>query len=152
MRGRIVVLVAIILLLAVTSLVFYEYMKRKALKSCEIHLTDIGVKSLGFINATLEIRLRIYNPNSVTATLDRAVYSLYANDVYLGDGTIPRKYDIPPGGTATIITEFELSYSGTLKTIWSYLTTGEKITWRVKGIAHIDTSIGMLDIPFDISL
>lgn len=84
--------------------------------------------------------------------MDRADYSLYANDVYLGDGTIPRRYDIPPGGTATVITQFESSYSGALKTIRSYLTTGEKISWRMKGTAHIDTSIGMLNIPFDISL
>jgi LEA14-like dessication related protein len=149
---RIVVSVASILLLAIAGLVFYEYVKREALKSCEICLADVSVKSLSFVNATLEVRLRVYNPNSVTVTLDRVDYSLYVNDVYLGDGTIPREYYIPPGGTVTIITQFELSYSGALKTIWSYLAIGGKINWRMKGTAHIDTPIGTLDIPFDISL
>jgi len=146
------VIVAIVLLLALAGISYYEYAKRAALKSCQISLASVSVKSLGLTSATLEIKLRIYNPNSITATLDRAYYSLYANDVYLGDGTIPRKYDIPPGGTITIATPFELSYSGALQTIWSYITKGGNVTWRMKGTAYIDTSLGTLDIPFDISL
>jgi LEA14-like dessication related protein len=152
MKHKTVVVVAAVLLLAVAGVAYYEYAKREALRSCQISLADVSVEGLGLTSATLEIKLRIYNPNSITATLDRAYYSLYANDVYLGDGTISRKYDIPPGGTITIATPFELSYSGALQTIWSYITRGGKVAWRMKGTAYIDTPLGTLDIPFDISL
>jgi LEA14-like dessication related protein len=112
MRPKTLVIVVALLLLTVAGVAYYEYAKREALRSCQISIADVSVKSLGPTNTTLEIKLNIYNPNSIPATLDRASYSLYANEVYLGNGTIPRKYDIPPGSTVTIVTPFELSYPG----------------------------------------
>jgi LEA14-like dessication related protein len=152
MRPKTPVVVVVLLLLTVAGVAYYEYAKREALRSCQISIADVSVKSLGPTSTRLEIKLNIYNPNSIPATLDRASYSLYANEVYLGNGTITRKYDIPPGSTVTIVTPFELSYPGALQTIWSYITKGGKAVWRMKGTAYIDTPLGTLSIPFDISL
>jgi len=114
---------AVVAILILESLAYYEFMKREAIKSCKISLAGVSVRSIGLTSASLEVKLRIYNPNSVIATVDRATYSLYADDIYLGDGTILRT-DIPPRGTVTVTTPFELSYFGALSAIWSYLKTG----------------------------
>ncbi|MEN3037375.1 MAG: LEA type 2 family protein [Candidatus Methanosuratincola petrocarbonis] len=110
-------------------------------------LADVHVKSIGLASATLEVSLSIYNPNSITATLDRVTYSLYANGIYLGDGTLSRT-DIPPGSTITVSAPFTLS--GALSVLWSCFTTGGEVTWRVKGTAYFDTPLGSLTTPFDI--
>ena len=137
------------MILVLGGLAYYEFMKREALKSCEVKLADVHVKSIGLASATLEVSLSIYNPNSITATLDRVTYSLYANGIYLGDGTLSRT-DIPPGSTITVSAPFTLSYSGALSVLWSRFTTGGEVTWRVKGTAYFDTPLGSLTIPFDI--
>ena len=59
------------MILVLGGLAYYESMKREALKSCEVKLADVHVKSIGLASATLEVSLSIYNPNSITATLDR---------------------------------------------------------------------------------
>jgi len=145
--GRKIATVAVVAILILGGLAYYEFMKREAIKSCRITLAGVSVKSIGLTSMSLEVKLRIYNPNSVIATVDRATYSLYADDIYLGDGTIPRT-DIPPGGTATVTTPFELSYSGALSAIWSYLKTGN-VTWRIRGVAYFDTPLGPLTAPFE---
>jgi len=134
---------------------FYVYKpirQREALKDVKISLKDVRVKRIGFTSATLDIRLEFYNPNSeITATLDRADYSLYGNNIYLGDGKITERVDIPPRGTRTVSTPFELSYSGAIKVVWDYLTKGGHITWRLVGTAYIDTPLGTLAVPFDLT-
>ncbi len=150
-RKAIVVCVAVVLIAVFACIAYYEYSKREALRACEISLADVRVRSVGLTSASLEIVLRIYNPNTITATLDRVDYSVYANGVYLGYGSITNRVDIPPGSTAYVSSPFELSYSGALKTIWEYLISGGKLEWRIKGVAHIDTPLGALNIPFDIT-
>nr|WP_240923465.1 LEA type 2 family protein [Thermococcus sp. 18S1] len=128
--------------------VYSEYEKRAALQNCEITLSDVRVASIGLTGAKLEIVFRIYNPNDVTATLDRIEYELYGNGEFLGYGYIDRSVDIPARSIRYVSSEFTLDYGGALKTIWSALKRGD-VDWRVKGTLHIDTPIGTLDVPFE---
>jgi len=141
--------VVILLILLIGGLYVYsQYEKRAALENCKITLYDVRVKSIGWTGATLEVVFQIYNPNDVTATLDRVDYELYGNGEYLGQGSIDRSVDIPPHSTRYVSSTFNLDYSGALKTIWSALKQGN-VQWRVKGRVHIDTPIGTLNIPFE---
>jgi LEA14-like dessication related protein len=124
----------------------------EALRNVQISLSSAEAQNLGSTSATLVLHLNMHNPNSVTATLDRVNYSLYGNGYYLGDGSISSTTDIPAGQSKTISTTFTLSYSGELTTLWSYLTQGFKVRWRMTGGAHFDTSIGTFDVPFDVTV
>lgn len=128
--------------------IFSEYEKREALKNCEISLADVRVVSIGLTSAKLEIVLRIYNLNDVTATLDRIDYELYGNGEFLGNGEFMRRVDIPPHSSKLVSSYFTLDYTGALKTVWSAIKKGD-VVWKIKGVAHIDTPIGTLDIPFE---
>lgn len=142
-----VLAIVVLVVLILGGLTCYEFMKMEALKSCKISLANVNVRSIGLTSASLEVKLRIYNPSSIAATIDRATYSLYANDVCLGNGTISRT-DIPPRETVIVTTPFELSYSKALSVVWSYLNTGS-VTWRIKGVAYFDTPLGPLAVPFE---
>jgi len=137
-----------LILLGVGGYLYREYQKREALRSVEIHLEGIQVRSIGATSASLEIRLRLHNPNTTTATLDRADYSVYGNGIHLGDGKITEKVDIPPGSTRTVTTPFDLSYSGLISTVWEALK-GENIIWRITGVAYLSTPFGTLTVPFE---
>jgi LEA14-like dessication related protein len=142
--GIIVVLIVIIFGLQLIQ----EVRQRQALKNVEITLDGVGLKSIGFTSATLDVRLRMFNPNTITATLDRADYDLYGNNVQLGYGVIRQRIDIPPGGIRVVSTDFTLSYSGAGQLIWSALREG-KVSWRIRGTAYFDTPLGAIPVPFD---
>ena len=126
-----------------------EVEQRKALENIQIELVDITIRGIGLAGVNLDVSLDMYNPNDVIATLDRSEYGLWFNGNYLGDGTIQQEIDIPPFTSRQIHTEFSLNYAEVGKTVISALTE-EQHTWRIKGIAHYDSVLGTLDIPFDI--
>jgi hypothetical protein len=55
MRPKTLVIVVALLLLTVAGVAYYEYAKREALRSCQISIADVSVKSLGPTNTTLEL-------------------------------------------------------------------------------------------------
>ena len=127
----------------------YEVAKREALKNCEFRLADVRIKSVGLTSAELNIILEIYNPNDITVTLDRADFSVYGNDNYLGDGEITKKINIPPYNKKRVSVPFTLDYFGAARVIWSALREG-KVVWKITGIAYIDTPLGTMEIPFTV--
>ena len=143
----IVVTVAIVGFLLLNIAVEVE--QRKSLESIQIEFVDVAVKDIGLTDVGLEISLDMYNPNDVVATLDRSEYELWFNDNYLGEGTILHETDIPPFTSRQVDTEFNLSYLEAGDTVISAFTE-EQHTWRIKGIAHYDSILGTIDIPFDI--
>ena len=148
MRRVVIAVVVVGILIFSGFYVFSEYQKRVALQNCEISLADVRVASIGLTSAKLEVVLRVYNPNDVTATLDRIDYELYGNGEFLGNGEFIRRVEIPPHSSKLVSSYFTLDYTGALKTVWSAIKKGD-VMWRIKGVAHIDTPIGTLDIPFE---
>jgi len=148
MRRVVIAVVVVGILIFSGFYVFSEYQKRVALQNCEISLADVRVASIGLTSAKLEVVLRIYNPNDVTATLDRIDYELYGNGEFLGNGEFIRRVEIPPHSSKLVSSYFTLDYTGALKTVWSAIKKGD-VVWKIKGITHIDTPIGTLDIPFE---
>jgi hypothetical protein len=70
----------------------------------------------------------------------------------VGDGEITEKVDIAPGATRTVTSPFDLSYSGAIQSVWSYIVSGGKITWKIVGTAYIDTQLGTLTVPFNCTI
>jgi len=125
-----------------------EIEQRKALENVEISFDGVNVKDIGFSGATLDLVFRMYNPNDITATLDRADYDLYLNGNYLGMGQISKRVDITAFTSRTVPTEFDLSFGGVAQSLISALIEGET-TWRVSGTAYYDTLLGTINVPFD---
>ena len=149
MRKIVVASVVVIVVLAAAALGVGLWITRQ-IEPLQVSFDGVSVKSIGLTSATLNIRLKIYNPNTmITATLLRADYDLYGNNIHLGNGVIPQRVDIPAGGTRTVATDFDLSYSGAARGLWSALKEGG-VSWRITGTAYFDTPIGTINVPFDI--
>ncbi len=100
--------------------------QRKALEQVEISFHEARLKNIGFSGASLEISLRMYNPNdTTTATLDRADYDLWFNDNYLGSGQMHQRLDIPPKTSHIANTDFDMDFEGAGQSILSAITTGK---------------------------
>ncbi len=143
--------IALAIAIIIGVFLFQQYEQREAIKNLQISLGGFDVKSIGFTSLTLGLDLNLYNPGSITATLDRIVYDVYANGNHLTNGEIPQRYDILPGQTVTVPTDITVSYVGGLETLWSAIKNGA-VTWEVKGTDYFDMPIfGIVDLPFDVT-
>ena len=139
----------VVIIVAFASLgISQEIQQRKALENIQISFDGVNVKDIGFSGATLDLVFRMYNPNDITATLDRADYDLFLNDNYVGTGQIFQRVDIPAFSSRTVHSEFNLSFGGVAQSLVSALIEG-KTTWRVSGTAYYDTLLGTINVPFD---
>lgn len=149
-------IVGLIVVVAIVAMVMFlvcaeeEVAQREALLNCDITLSSIQMTELGLFDASvnLAITVNVYNPNAITATLDRIDYIIYANDIAIGTGCFSERTDIPPMKTEMITT----SYRADLTTVPDVLVSGIQvggITWKIGGIVYIDTPLGALEIPFE---
>lgn len=143
---------AILIVAAVIGgvLVYQEYQKRDALRDIIIEAEGLQVEGLSLTSADLTLSVKLTNPNSVTATLDRANFTIFLENQTLGEGSVTTTVEIPPGGSRTLDIPFGLNYSDAIMSAWVYLTQ-ETTTWRAVGTAHVATPLGTLDIPFNLS-
>lgn len=142
--------IAVIVVLIVGIYFSQQVQQREVLQNVQISLGGINLKSLGLTSAILRLSLNMYNPNnSVTATLDRTEYQLYANGNELANGEIPNRYDIPPTSTVTVPTDVTVSYLDSLGAVFSALKNGA-VNWEMKGISYFEMPIlGTIQVPFD---
>ena len=153
MLKKIILIGIAIIVLILASLILFNIIigveQRKALEHLEIELISVSLNEIGITGVKLGILLDMYNPNDVIATLDKASYEIWFNDNPLGSGVIDQQVDIPPFSSREVKTNFEMSYGEVGETIITALTEDEHI-WRLKGVAHYETILGTIDIPFDI--
>lgn len=127
-----------------------EIEQRKALENVEISLYDINLNDVGFSGISLHLVLDMYNPNDVTATLDRADFDVWVNENFVGTGHIEDRVDIPSQTIRKATTDFDANFYGTLKSGLSAILE-KQIRLKISGEAHYDTILGTLDIPFTVS-
>lgn len=158
------VVIAIIIVAVIVAMTFIESEteQRVVLLDCEITPVYFYPRGWGPLMlppdppgpsyVDLFIRLSIYNPNNyVTATLDQMDYTVYANNIAIGTGRFTGRTDIPPGGTRMVSTTYRADLRTAPAVIISAIVSGD-ITWKIRGTAYIDTPLGTLITPFDISL
>ena len=124
-----------------------EIEQRKALEDVQISFYALDLNDIGFSGISLHFVLDMYNPNDITATLDSADFDVWINEEYVGSGFIPNRVDIPSYTTKKASADFDASFSGSLKSgISAFLE--KQIRLKISGVAHYDTLLGTLEIPF----
>lgn len=147
MRKAILAIIAIAIVVLASPFVYRELLE-DSLRKCEISLYDVRLAEAGVTSATLEIKLRIANPGPLSIRLDGIRYSLYVNDVYLGDGAVREAVEIPAGGSAIVSSELDLAYLGAVQALISIIQRGEA-RWRINGTAYANTPLGAISAGFE---
>lgn len=149
----ITIVVIIIVVIAVAALGIFGYQQvqqRDALRNVQMSVDGVKVESVNLSSATLNFTLRVTNPNTNAATIDRTDYTVIINNVTLGNGQNLQKVTIPAGGSVVIPQPFTVSYTGAAKTVWSYITQGGA-DWNLVGTAYFDTFMGTVSVPYNIT-
>jgi len=146
--GLNVEIIVIALAMTFAVLAYSEYRKRVAAKNMiKFDLADLNMKSIEPSKASLEVKIRLYNPNSVPATLNMIDYSVYGNDEYLARDSYSNKMDIAPGTLSTVSKTFEIANRGVATPMWDAVMN-RSVVWKIVGTISLDSVIGSLNIPF----
>jgi LEA14-like dessication related protein len=142
------ILIVALLVLMGSFYLYRENQRGKALKRFNISIVDVRIKGIGLTGANLEILFNIRNPTGIAASLDQLDYTIYGNDIYLGDGKINNRVDVPAGGNRIVSSSFVLNYSSADEIFGDDLAEAT-INWKIRGIARRNTPFGRIKVPFE---
>lgn len=143
-----VVVIVIIAAIALSVIGYQQYREREAVKDLQFSVSEVKIESVNLTTASLNFTLRITNPSSNAATIDRTTYAVSINNISLGNGENAEKVTIPAGGTVYVPQPFTASNSGTAQGAWAYLTQ-DTVEWRIVGTAYFDTFLGTVSAGYD---
>ncbi len=141
-----VCLCAIIVLISCTTL-----QERAAIKECKFRLVSVRPYDFTFSSMKLDFDIRVENPNSVDAVLDKLVYTFYANDIDVFSGTTGKTINIPAKKSADFPTTITLEYTQVGQALAEAMKL-RKAAYRVEARAYVSTILGEVSYPVSIEL
>jgi len=145
---KLVINITVILLLCISCAALRE---RTAIKECKFSLVSVRPYDFTFSNLKLDFEIKVDNPNSINAVLDKLVYRFYANNTDVFSGTTGRTITIPANKTERFTTTITLDYN----TIGQALAEAMKLgsaAYRLSARAYINTLLGEVSYPVEIEL
>jgi LEA14-like dessication related protein len=123
----------------------------------EVDLESVGIAGLGLTGGTVNVNLRVHNPNSFGFRTDRLDYQLYLRraDAQPGDsawvtfseGTYDDDIEVGARQTRTVSIPVSFSYSGLGEARRSLIRAGS-FQYRAVGTIDARTSFGHRKVPF----
>jgi len=125
--------------------------ERLAIKECIFSLISVTPYEFTFNSLKLDFELKVDNPNSIDAVLDKLVYTFYANETDLFSGTTGRGIKIPAGKSKKLVTTMTLQYNKIGEALIEAIRLG-KAEYKITARAFTTTVIGEISYPVEISL
>lgn len=115
----------------------------------EVELWDVEIDDIGLWGLSLDLVLKVINPNSVPMRLDRADFEVYVDGNYLCSGSFPST-TVWGRSTEFVETHVEVPWKEGLTALWKVVRAemlGGGLTLSVEGTAYV----GGFPIPFSYS-
>lgn len=110
---------------------------------------DVRVRGVGLQGGTVDVVLRVANPNPYALSATGATYRLLAGDsVEVGHGTAAQAYTVPANDSADVTLPLEVSWRG-LRDVGRAALDGGAVPYRVVGTITADTPVGAHVFPVD---
>jgi LEA14-like dessication related protein len=142
---------------AAAALLFGSAACSSAFERPEVDLESVGIAGLGLSGGTLNVNLRVHNPNSFGFRSDRLDYQLYLRraDAQPGDsawtrlaeGTYDDEIEVGARGTTRVTIPVAFTYAGLGEARRSLLSSGS-FQYRAIGTVDARTSFGHRTVPF----
>lgn len=137
---------AIIVLVSCTAL-----QERAAIKECKFRLVSVSPYDFTFSNMKLDFDIKVENPNSIDALLDKLVYTFYANEIDVFSGTTGKTINIPAKKSTNFPTTITLEYTQVGQALAEAMKL-RKAAYRVEARAYVSTILGEVSYPVSIEL
>lgn len=99
--------------------------------------------------ADLDIVLKVTNPNTVTAKLDRLDYQLFVEGQPVGEGATTSDFSVPGGASQLLTVPISVTYAG-LPSVALDAVRNRAADVKLQGTSHLATPLGRIDYPVTI--
>jgi len=137
-----------VILLAISCSAIKE---RLAIKECKFALASVTPYDFSFSDLKLDFDIKVTNPNDVDAVLDKLDYTFFVNETDVFSGTTGKGFKVAAGKSDDIVTTITLQYTKIGQTIVDALRL-KKADYKVKAKAYINTVLGEISYPVEITL
>ncbi|UCD05742.1 MAG: LEA type 2 family protein [candidate division WOR-3 bacterium] len=143
-------ILGLILLLAIV-LSCASIKERLAIKECKFSLISVKPYSFTFSNLKLDFEIKVDNPNTVDAVLDKFVYTFFANNTQVFTGTTGNKVEVPAKKSTQFTTTITLEYNAIGQAMAEAIRLGSA-AYRIDARAYVSTLLGEISYPVNIEL
>ncbi|MBE0432107.1 LEA type 2 family protein [candidate division WOR-3 bacterium] len=125
--------------------------ERLAIKECKFALLSVTPHTFTFSNLQLDFDIKVDNPNSVDAVLDKLVYTFYANNADVFSGTTGKTLNIKARDSEQFTTTITLEYTKIGQALVEAMKLGSA-AYRIGARAYVSTVLGEISYPVEIEL
>jgi LEA14-like dessication related protein len=125
--------------------------ERLAIKECKFSLLSVTPHDFTFNNFKLDFKIKTENPNKIDAVLNKLTYTFYANNTDIFSGTTGKGIKIPAGKSNSFTTTMLLDYTKIGAALVEAIKL-KKASYKIKAKAYINTIIGEISYPVEITL
>lgn len=125
--------------------------QRVAIKECKFFLVSVRPYNFTFSSVKVDFDIKVDNPNSVDALLDKFVYTFYVNDMDVFSGTTGNAISIPAKQSKQFITTITLEYNKIGQALVEAMQL-RTAAYRIEARAYINTVLGPVSYPVQIEL
>jgi hypothetical protein len=143
------------------GMVLYASLDNPHLEQVEIKLSEINVLDVNNREnrASLQIVFLVKNPSEKTFTVPLITYEIFANSKSLGTGqystediAMPGRAAFYPGAEVPLKSVFQLVQSADNVPEFNSITTGEYVSYKIKGVITVETAWALIEKEFESSL
>jgi LEA14-like dessication related protein len=125
--------------------------QRVAIKECKFFLTSVKPYNFTFSSVKVDFDIKVDNPNSIDALLDKFVYRFYVNDMDVFSGTTGNAISIPAKQSKQFTTTITLDYNKIGQALVEAMQL-KTAAYRIEARAYINTILGPVSYPVQIEL
>lgn len=114
----------------------------------EVALRDVHVRGIGLTGGSVDVTLRVYNPNDYDLTAPRVGYRVLVGDALVARGLMDLDVVVPSHDSATVRIPASFGYGALGRAGREMLDTGSA-PYRVLGRITVGTPYGRLSFPYD---
>ena len=123
--------------------------ERMAIKECKFVLVSVRPYNFTFSNLKVDFDIRVDNPNSIDARLDKFVYTFYVNNIDVFSGTTGNAISIPAKKSKQFSTTITLEYNKIGQALVEAMQL-QTAAYRIAAKAYVNTILGPVSYPVEI--
>lgn len=112
-------------------------------RSPEIKLDKVTLKSTSLFQGDLEFTFNVTNPNPIGVTVDEMTYQLFIDDKKTLEGTSPQGLDLPAMATKSVVFPLTVNYMESVESLVDFFRK-DSFSYELKGTFKI----GAFTVPF----
>lgn len=130
------------------------FAERQAISQTEFSLANVALERADMPigenpGAHMRLALDVKNPNAITARLDKFDYEIFMNGAHVGTGSSTQEFAVEPGQTGRLELPVFVPYKSLPDA--TKVLQDRKSTMTVKGVSHLETVVGALNFPVEVS-